>query len=204
LEWHRDGYPHWHLFVLVDKAGHRGQIGFRKVLPYWEYGRVEEQNIHNQRHWDYLTGYFQKHGYFEKTKGHQARLPEWARERKKVIKRFTRKSITKNKIEKEDSVNAVAKKEFKEMVNFHSLCDFFEKKGLEKFKKTEGQMLDTCGSKTDVYIGSVGFKLFGRLNIPYHEFKKLGGEYIERVGHVIEMNLVEFELFRAKCKFCYN
>lgn len=43
LEWHKNGFPHWHLFLLVDKQGRSGQIGFRKVLPYWEFGRCERR-----------------------------------------------------------------------------------------------------------------------------------------------------------------
>lgn len=102
IEWHKDGFPHWHVFVLVDKAGQKGQIGYKKILQYWEYGKIVEGYIHSQNHWEYLTGYFKKHGYFEKKKAHQARLPEWARNRKEVIRRFSRKG-SKRSIKSEES-----------------------------------------------------------------------------------------------------
>ena len=41
LEWHRNGFPHWHLFLLVDKPGKEGQIGYQNIVRYWDSGHIK-------------------------------------------------------------------------------------------------------------------------------------------------------------------
>jgi len=65
---YKNGYPHWHLFILTEKAGKAGQIGFKNIVQYWESGWIKESYIENERHWNAITGYFEKHGYFNKKK----------------------------------------------------------------------------------------------------------------------------------------
>lgn len=94
LEWHKNGFPHWHLFCEVEKAGYAGQIGHSDIQKYWKYGFVHERPIKNQGHWDEYTKYFGKKGYFAKNKAHQAVLPEWAKfETLKKIRKYGSKRI---------------------------------------------------------------------------------------------------------------
>ena len=87
LEWHRNGFPHWHLTIDVTVQGKRGMIGGDNLRQYWPIGGVRETPIKSKAHWYHLTGYFKKHGYFEKKKAHQGMLPKWAKEGTKRIRR---------------------------------------------------------------------------------------------------------------------
>ncbi|GAB6098009.1 hypothetical protein JCM14469_42630 [Desulfatiferula olefinivorans] len=49
LEWHRDGYPHWHLFVEVDREGAAGKIHFKNILQYWTIGNATESYFERNR-----------------------------------------------------------------------------------------------------------------------------------------------------------
>ena len=59
LEFHLDGYPHWH--VIVE---HDGMIGHRRIADRWSWGLCWESWIRNSRHWGGIVGYFGKGGYF--------------------------------------------------------------------------------------------------------------------------------------------
>lgn len=203
LEWHRNELPHWHLFVLVDKAGYRGQIGADKIRHYWTYGRIEEKPIKSESHWKKMTDYLSKHGYFQKDKAHQSRLPEWVRERKSIIKRFGRMNKSRGNEGSRNEKLSESNNEFDKLINESKLCEWFERKESEQFTKTQGQLLDDCGNKTDVYWGLDGFKNFwGRLDMPYHEFKCMDGKYMEGLGYVVEMDRVKLELLRARHFLC--
>jgi len=89
LEWHRNGFPHWHLFIEVNRVGRKGMLGADRIRHYWPYARiVRESWIRNKKHWDRLTGYVQKNGYLEKGKGHQIQLPEWTDKLAKAPRRY--------------------------------------------------------------------------------------------------------------------
>lgn len=81
LEWHADGYPHWHYLVLVNKAGRYGQIGYDVIAEAWEHGLVQERYIKDRGHWAAMAGYQAKRGYIGKAKNHQVTLPDWALQR---------------------------------------------------------------------------------------------------------------------------
>ena len=93
LEWHRNGFPHWHILVRVTKKGHYGKIGADEIRKYWSYGRIHENYFRTPNHWQRFTGYFGKQGYFEDKKGkaHQVDLPEWAKNRTTPIRRWDSK-----------------------------------------------------------------------------------------------------------------
>jgi hypothetical protein len=69
LEFHRSGWPHWHLILL-----HRSSISCRLLLDLWGLGRVEVQRIKGQT-FDYLFKYASKE---------LTNIPEWVLERKIV------------------------------------------------------------------------------------------------------------------------
>jgi hypothetical protein len=194
IEWYKNGYPHWHLFLLVDKAGIAGQIGFKNVVQYWDSGYIKESYIKNEKHWKQITGYFEKHGYFDKKKAHQSRLPEWARKKKYTIRRIGGKTEKKENrrdyekyIEKQDMIENMDW--FDEVILGMELGQWFKKKGDEDKELTEGEKLDKCGCETDLYRGRGFLKNYlGRAKIPYKEFRLIKGEYVSNEGYIVELD----------------
>jgi hypothetical protein len=69
LEFHRNGWPHWHLIFL-----HRRPVSCRLLLDLWGLGRVEVQRIKGQT-FDYLFKYASKE---------LTNIPDWVLDRKIV------------------------------------------------------------------------------------------------------------------------
>ncbi len=206
LEWYKNGYPHWHLFLLVDKVGKAGQIGFKNIVQYWQSGWIKESYIKNERHWNRLTGYFEKSGYFDEKRAHQSKLPEWARNKKYVIRRIggkAKKPEKKYGIDKLlKEIKAMNRSENPDKVRFDDLLKaidlgiWFDKQGKEIEKLTEGEKLDLCGTQTDIYL-KIGFRNYlGRVNIPYKQFRSMPGEYVEFQGYMIELDQNQFNDFK--------
>ena len=200
LEWYRNGYPHWHLVLLVDKIGKAGQIGYKNIVHYWESGWIKESYIKNEKHWEQITGYFEKHGYFNKKKAHQSKLPEWAREKKNTIRRIGGKAKKgrgktnyENYLEREERIENMEENKIDEMIIGMELGLWFTKKANEDQGPTEGEKLDKCGCETDLYLGT-GFirNYLGRARIPYHEFRLLNGEYVLNEGYIVELDHDQF------------
>ena len=181
-EWHREGWPHFHLFVEVDKEGAAGMITGGLLRKYWSLGRIHEGYISNRNHWLNLVGYFGKKGYFEKGKGCQAELPEWAvKENTGTIRRF-------------GAMNLQKIDEGKKMVNHNE----FAKDLIEKTKRTYEVVLESCGKRTWVKVGrdDGGFVLEMGVDVPYIEFKKiLNGAWVAGFGLVKMMSCLELAEF---------
>lgn len=89
IEWYENGFPHWHIFIETEEEGKEGMIGHGKIKRRWPFGiYVNEDYIKSEEHWNNLTGYFNSHGYFEKGKGYQGKLPGWAMKSSRRIKRW--------------------------------------------------------------------------------------------------------------------
>ena len=89
VEWYENGFPHWHIFIETEEEGRAGMIGHGRIKERWPFGiYVNEDYIKSERHWKNLTGYFNSHGYFEKGKGYQGVLPEWAKDSVRRIRRW--------------------------------------------------------------------------------------------------------------------
>ena len=197
LEWHRDGYPHWHLFVNVAKKGKAGMIGHEGINYYWKAGQVWEGPIKNARHWKQMTGYFAKTGYFEKKKAHQAILPEWAREMTRAIRRTGSKAMPNPQSRPEKAEKFLLEEKKKE--NGSSVKDYIkavdiggwiqnEAKGVNAEPKTHGEKLDECGEAIEVHvIGTIHGKL-GAVTMPYKHAKRFPGTYLEGVGFVVDLD----------------
>lgn len=83
LEFHRGGFPHWHLLVESD----RGMIGKARIAEMWTLGLVWESYVKSDAHWGAIVGYHQSKGYLAgESKAHQLELPEWAMGRSRVRK----------------------------------------------------------------------------------------------------------------------
>lgn len=86
LEFHADGYPHWHLFIENDR-GRAGMIGKERIQSIWGYGHVWESYPKDSKHWGAITGYHRKAGYFAgETKKHQLTLPFYLMHQNRVRK----------------------------------------------------------------------------------------------------------------------
>lgn len=87
LEWHSDGYPHWHLLVEVHESGAAGRIGKKRIQRAWGFGVVWETFIKTKDHWKAICGYHSSKGYLAgERKKHQLVLPRWLRSESRVRK----------------------------------------------------------------------------------------------------------------------
>ncbi len=105
MEWHDNGYPHWHLLIEVDKPGPAGMIGQELLHKLWSHGdtthRIHEYYFSSEERFKKFTGYFSKSGYLHKDKQHQVTLPAWASGRGWAgvkINRFSSKRISHSKV----------------------------------------------------------------------------------------------------------
>lgn len=74
LEFHRGGFPHWHLLIESD----RGMIGKKEIEGRWDHGLCWESYIQSPDHWGAIVGYHRKKGYLAgEKKGHQIVLPDF-------------------------------------------------------------------------------------------------------------------------------
>lgn len=93
LEWHADGFPHWHILITFADIGMVGGGVLRDLwkdalglplLSRWGVkcdDRILESYFRDSSHWNRVVGYFSTAGYFsseKKDKTHQLTLPEWA------------------------------------------------------------------------------------------------------------------------------
>jgi len=100
IEWYSSGYPHWHVLIEVSKKGRAGMIGHGRIKRHWPFGiYVWEEPIESGGHWKNMVGYFKSHGYFGESKGHQSKLPEWAMNGNRHIKRWVGKRQTRKRKE---------------------------------------------------------------------------------------------------------
>ena len=174
LEWHKDGFPHWHLFIAVEKSGKGGMIGGDLLRKYWidESCWVKEGPIKSEAHWQALLGDFQKTGYFSKDKAHQGRLPEWAKDYEKRIRRFGSAVLPiidgeRRKIEK------------------------FSIEKVEQKRRTYRTILEGCGKKTRISISNHMLNVNMLVSVPYKSLKaqiKRDGEYIKGKGFMVEVD----------------
>jgi hypothetical protein len=216
-EWHKNGFPHWHLFVEVDKKGKAGQIGHAKAAKRWRYGYVREDYIRNAEHWDKFTKYFGKKGYFDKNKAHQAQLPSWAIESKIRIRRFAtsvdptqKEELTKNEKSnrREKSLNRLENWR-KKMSNLlaPSLLDnlvifenpFAWQPGARPYKV----ILEECGASTVFTVMYKGVEEYGgMIRLGYYDMiAGLTGTFRPGVGYVIDMHKDEFFEWLKNTKF---
>ena len=182
LEWHRNGFPHWHLTIDVTVQGKRGMIGGDNLRQYWPIGAVRESPIKSKAHWHHFTGYFKKHGYFEKKKAHQGMLPKWAREGTKRIQRS-------NSMHRQKPQSKVMPPRVKP-----------PKRGpkppkAQRVPKTYSDIISQCGTRTNIMFWYEGRTVRQVYYIPYWEFKNLPGKYMEGQGYVTRMPMDDFFIF---------
>jgi hypothetical protein len=218
VEWHRDGFPHWHLFVEVERAGKAGMIGHRVIKGRWPFGIVVwETPVKSEEHWKHLKGYFDRRGYFGEGKGHQSELPQWAKKSNRRIKRFEtmkgKKSISRIRFEGvknegegfsmgEDEGKDVNKDENKTIGGYVKGVECLSK--IEKspivegiVRKTYEVILGGCGKKINIEVtGSCGGSFSKSYDVDYFKVKSFyEWRYIEGKGLIVEMDEFEYDIF---------
>ncbi len=210
LEWHGDGFPHWHFLVLVNKKGRSGRIA-NKIDLTETWGRakfVKEGYIHDEIHWKRLVGYVAKHGYFGDGKKSQGMLPEWAKKLPKNgdnrirIKRMERmrKDIRNGGKVARTSPKSVTLKDIEALLKAFNGSLYIEEAGdfEEVFVNKAiswGEYLASCGAKTLMTVSTKLFFLTMKISVSYNEIRSLTGEYQKAKGYIVELDkdqIIEF------------
>jgi hypothetical protein len=188
LQWHRDGFPHWHIQIQVDLEGRAGMIGQDRLHNRWPFGLyVREEYIRDEDHWKRLLGYFNRHGYFEGG-GYQNKLPLWAVRSRDRIKRY-------------EAMKAKRKEGVAIPVQKRLSVDLADKELLsESLRKTNGEIIDGCGMSTKVTVNSLGENpiwLSEEVSVPFRDLADKGGwVYIKGRGLTLEMSVMEYRAWR--------
>jgi len=206
IEWHKDGFPHWHLFIETNKKDWAGKIGGDTLRKHWKYGSwIKEGYIKNKGHWKQFTEYFENKGYFnpkrkgvqeQKDKTHQLELPEWARNllnKDFKIRKWgsSKKPPSKNIDNKNPKVNG-DKLQIKP--NKNSKKPASPKKSKREYM-TYGEVLNSCGQTTVCKIQRGPKRSeYRTYNIPYKSFlNELGdmGWYEPGEGFLIQFQTLD-------------
>lgn len=182
VEWHDNGFPHWHIMVEVSNEGKAGMIGVNVIRRYWPHGwYIREEPITNEAHWNRLTGYFVKHGYFQGGKGHQGTLPGWAKRKNVRIKRWeSMKGSKRSSRITQDKTSPITSYSF-----IHS-------------RSTYEVILRRCGSKCRLTVDSGGSTTSFDVNLPYLTVRSMASwEYVEGKGLTQSLTLDQYREFIA-------
>lgn len=179
IEWHEDGFPHWHILIVTQEEGQAGMIGYQKIKDRWPFGMwVTETYIKSAVHWQNLVGYFDKHGYFEKGKAYQGRLPEWALKRNRTIKRWHSMKKPRGQGKVMNRIRSEDKKVEGEWLG----------KGEKRERKTYEVILSQCGSRSIVRIDGPGWNQTFKISVRYERLKDyFPWQYSEGKGLVLRL-----------------
>jgi len=195
LEWHQDGFPHWHLFIEVENKGRAGMIGGDRIRHYWGLGKwTHESHIKNQGHWNFITGYFQKHGYFKsKDKKHQIKLPGWAESQDGLKIRRSGSNVRARQAKSEfiRAMNYFQKRgDETEIVDIKTGEVIKErKKKLIRRRRTYKAMFEACGQTTRIKLISDHTIMIFETDVPYRKIReKVPGHYEKGIGYTFNMS----------------
>lgn len=170
LEWHRGGWPHWHLFIEVEERGAGGMIGGAILRKYWTVGDwVTEGYIKSSQHWKNLLGYFSQHGYFASDKAHQTVLPDWALESTRKIRRWGSMECQRIDIEKKERRDVIPS---------------------NRMPRVYRVILESCGKTSYVEIECDNYGFGSRVAIESRILRPFlkNGSFIEGVGYCAIMD----------------
>lgn len=222
-EFHRNGYPHFHIMVLVSLAGRDGMIGKSNIADCWRHGSIVwEQPFRSKHHRDTVCGYMGKTGYFAADKAHQVKLPQWAMDSGQKIRRIRKSRGAEETAQglKEMGRGRRYKLQVgepltdKERENYGALEILDGPKNYVKppqlnedtFTRTNSSILATCGRSIQLYTSNVlhnpkpgewGLerRWLDKL-LPYDKAKKLPGfHYVKHRGLVCAMYSDEWHRF---------
>lgn len=177
LEWHRSGHAHWHVLIEVDQAGRAAMIGQENIQKYWLYGKAYEKYFKNETHWKRFSGYFGKHGYFNKKEKHQSILPEWARESRITIRRTGSKVMKKTDEQKRKAAYEKQRKatmEQDEKQRLESLGVPGDQPKVGKRQKEKNRViLDACGEYSRVIFEYGRVVYLKEIKVAYRDLRGL-------------------------------
>ncbi|MBA7628218.1 hypothetical protein ES703_35694 [subsurface metagenome] len=193
LEWHKNGFPHWHIIIETAEYGRFSQIGGDMIRHYWPVASwVHESFFKSQKHWDYQVGYFEKHGYFDKDKEHQTSLPAWALEipglriRRSTHSRREQGNANEDQGPGQDLEKAPA-------------IDPLTGEILDPGSITYRYRLDSCGRASFLNLYLRGKEVTGLFKIPYQEVRKnYPGQYRAGIGYVFRVSAQEGDKLLSK------
>jgi hypothetical protein len=209
VEFHTNGFPHYHWFVLVKDQGIKGQLGAERLKEVWRWGDyVNEGYIKSQAHWDNWVGYASKTGYVHKqnSKVDQAGLPAWALDSTFRIRRWGHGSPEDG----EDREVAPAPNPVVGGSKPPPVERWWGYAGIDAWmssftdppqeetsddERTNRQIISSCGGFTQVLLVSqnnMGVQDYGHFAISYEDFKGLGGVYVKKFGVCVQMSPAHF------------
>ncbi|GAI70908.1 unnamed protein product, partial [marine sediment metagenome] len=193
LEWHKSGFPHWHVMVETAKYGRFSQIGGDMIRHYWPVAKwVHESFFESRKHWNEQVGYFEKNGYFHKNKKHQTRLPKWALE---IPGLKIRRSSHSMRPEREDQGSCKKDSDGRE----GWFIDPLTGKMLAPETVTYHKRLDACGKGTLLKLYMRDKEVEGLFRIPYRQVRKdYPGEYKAGIGYVFRVSAQEADKLLSK------
>ncbi|HNZ32401.1 MAG TPA: hypothetical protein PKJ25_09915 [Smithellaceae bacterium] len=205
LEFHKNGFPHYHVFIQTPVKGSAGMIGGDFLRDCWKIAKiVKETYFHNEGHFRQMTGYYADKGYFEKGKEYQGRLLEDILNNiKEKIKRM--KSSEKRFQEKrKPTEEEIEEKNFKECMTFfdekHGWSISDEEKNefvseleeriddAEKREVNYRAIIANCGAKTYVELDIAGYRIAVICDVPWKKWKeKAGISYENNRGYISKL-----------------
>jgi len=188
LEWHKDGWPHFHVMVETEELGAKAMIGGHRIRHYWPAGTwVRETPIISRIHWDRKVGYLQKHGYFQEDKKHQTRLPEWALDTPGL--KIRRSSHSRRCEGNGQGVHSQDQDEREAWI-----IDPLTGEPLAPETVTYRKRIDFCGRCTFLRLCLRGKEVDGLFKIPYRKVRKdYQGQYQAGIGYIFHVSIEEAE-----------
>jgi len=192
-EWHKNGFPHWHIIVETAKCGRFSMIGQDMIHHYWPVAKIiHEDFIKSSKHWDKKVGYFGKHGYFQDDKEHQTRLPEWALDIPGLRLRRSSQSNSKIQHSMADSLSIEDGK--KDLILDPATGELMKPEDI-----TYKHRFKSCGRCTFLTVYMKDREVDGLFNIPYREVRKNHpGQYREGTGYMFFMSGQEAKTLLSK------
>lgn len=169
LEFHADGYPHWHI-LAESPDGH--MFGHRTLTDSWGLGIVWESFIKDKDHWFGICGYHAKKGYLAgEEKKHQLHLPDYLYG-ETAVRKFGYSATLREKKQKKEAIKEVIK-------------EIRPRK-----TRTYGEKLEKCDEKTKICVnGQTWLEVPGSLQevrqLCEEEFESLDYKTFNIDGHKV-------------------
>jgi len=200
LEWHRNGFPHWHLLIAIDGIGWRTRIGGDVLRSLWTPGKfVYETYFKDSKHWRNLVGDFGKTGYFVSDKDHQGSLPSWAMDLPGyIIPRSSGKRVhTSGRRDDFDDYCDKAMEEKIDLATGEILSGFKFK--VSKVKLTYREKFKGCKKSIWAKITTASEVIEGIFKIPFRDiYDRHKGTYIPKLGYVFHGTFQDVKEFLTR------
>jgi len=197
LEWHKNGFPHWHLLIEIDSIGWRTRIGGDALRSIWNPGKfVYETYFKDPKHWRNLVGDFGKTGYFQKDKDHQAHLPSWAMDLPGyIIPRSSGQRLHTSS--RRDAFDDYCERAIEEKVDLATgeILSGFKLK-VSRVKLSYREKFKGCKQSIWAKITTANEVIEGVFKIPYREiYDKHKGTYLPKLGYVFRGSIQDIKEF---------